>query len=202
MFWCLLCSRCSSVHHLVSRQFGAQSAVGANSVQSALFWCRAALPILESLCCPPPPNSGAHNSGAPNSGAHSWCMVELGAAFRPSQARPKSTPSVFLILSRAASPHSQTFSTHVSLNPPPTPIPDFFIHELAAAHMITCQPYTAWPPPFIYTLCSASTCAPICQQPAALLIASVANIFQLAALYCHSYLFTFIAFCFTLNHKI
>ena len=69
---------------------------------------------------------------APNSGAHSWCMVELGAAFRPSQARPKSTPSVFLILSRAASPHSQTFSTHVSLNPPPTPIPDFFIHELAA----------------------------------------------------------------------
>ena len=55
-----------------------------------------------------------------------------GAAFRPSQARPKSTPSVFLILSRAASPHSQTFSTHVSLNPPPTPIPDFFIHELAA----------------------------------------------------------------------
>ena len=61
-----------------------------------------------------------------------WCMVELGAAFRPSQARPKSTPSVFLILSRAASPHSQTFSTHVSLNPPPTPIPDFFTHELAA----------------------------------------------------------------------
>ena len=47
-------------------------------------------------------NFGAH-SGA-HSIAQSWRIVEVevGAAFRPSQARPKSTPSVFLILSRAS----------------------------------------------------------------------------------------------------
>ena len=80
MFWCLLCSGCG--HHLVSWQFGAQSAVGANSVQSALFWCRtaqsgcAAYPGIFVL--PPPPSSGGHSL------VHTvWCMVvELGG--RPS----------------------------------------------------------------------------------------------------------------------
>ena len=73
-------------------------------------------------------------------------------------------------------PHSQhqllTISTHVSLK---SSDPDFFEQP---AHMIKCPPCTASPPPFIYTLCSASTCTPICQQAGALLIASVARLFQ------------------------
>ena len=116
--------------------------------------------------------------GAHRSGAHSLVYGGAGggAAFRPSQARPKSTPSVFLILSRAANPTLNiqllTISTHVSLK---SSDPDFFEQP---PHMITCPPYTASPPPFIYTLCSASTCTPICQQAGALLIASVARLFQ------------------------
>ena len=116
----------------------------------------AELPILESLCCPPPSSgaqSGAHSwctlwctqlvctlvrsfvhtlvqslvhTVDAHSDVHSWCIVEVevGAAFRPSQARPKSTPSVFLILNPAPAPtlnirgctHSQ-WPPHVSLNP-------------------------------------------------------------------------------------
>ena len=130
-------------------------------------------------------NFGAH-SGA-HSIAQSWRIVEVevGAAFRPSQARPKSTPSVFLILNPAPAPtlnirgctHSQ-WPPHVSLNPalrPPSRT--FSATSLQPAHMITRQPYMAWPPPFIYTLCSASMCAPICQQAGALLMALVASLF-------------------------
>ena len=92
--------------------------------------------------------------------------------------------------------HSQHTSLSILLRPPSR---TFSSASLQPAHMITCQPYTAWPPPFIYTLCSAATCAPICQRAAALLIASVASIFQLKAVHCHCYfLFTFIPFCFSL----
>ena len=70
--------------------------------------------------------------------------------------------------------HSQHTSLSILLRPPSR---TFSSTSLQPAHMITCQPYTAWPPPFIYTLCSASTCTPICQQAGALLMALVASLF-------------------------
>ena len=42
-------------------------------------------------------------------------------------------------------------------------------------------------PPLIYTLCSASTCAPICHQAGALSMALVARLFRLTALGCGSF---------------
>ena len=110
-------------------QFGQQSAVGANGVQSALFWCRGAQsaraaypPIFVLPQVPAAPRTlscedctrtvprtfpCAHTGSVP-------CLLEVRVglqAFPGSLARPKSTPSVFLILRQPGGLHSQPFST-------------------------------------------------------------------------------------------
>ena len=115
-------------------QFGQQSAVGANGVQSALFWCRGAQsaraaypPIFVLPQVPAAPRTlscedcartvpctfpCAHTGSVP-------CQLEVRVglqAFPGSLARPKSTPSVFLILRQPGGLHSQPFSTTLTIS--------------------------------------------------------------------------------------
>ena len=160
-------------------QFGQQSAVGANGVQSALFWCRGAqsaraayppifvLPQVpaapRTLSCEdcvrtvPRTFSCAHTGSVP-------CLLEVRVglqAFPGSLARPKSTPSVFLILRQPGGLHSQPFSTiltisHLNCKCAPThchlikllkllKLTKHLRHPVAPTLKITCQPYMACP---------------------------------------------------------
>ena len=149
----------------------------------------AALPILQSLCCLHPAlvHSLVHTALVQT------VLVHCRGGGRGGLQAFSGSPQIHSKCLPHSQPHCQpplsglhTFSmpaTRLSQSDPHLTL-SIFAPRLTWSHVSL-----TWraPLPLIYTLCSASMCAPICHQAGALSMALVARLFRLTALGCGSF---------------